>query len=120
MLTIIGEVVLSVIFIILLLMKVDPFDLLMPNHLQMFILGLLVAAFGLYAGALFRQRIRDEREGLHLHRASRFAYIGGVTLLVAGITVQSFEGSLDPWLVYILAGMVIIKLAILVWSRIRN
>ncbi len=120
MLTILGEVILSVVFIILLLMKVDPFDLLMPNHVQMFILGLLVAAFGLYAGVLFRQRVRDEREALHLYRASRFAYIGGVTLLVVGITVQSFLGSLDPWLVWILAGMVIIKMTILIWSRIRN
>ena len=39
---------------------------------------------------------------------------------LAEITVQSFRGGTDPWLFYIPGGMVVVKLAILFWSRIRN
>lgn len=115
-----GEVFVSVVFLALLALKLDPFRLLMPNHVQMVILALVVAVFGLYAGILFRQRARDEREALHVYRASRFAYISGVALLVVAIAVQSFQGGADHWLFYILGGMVIVKMAILVWSRLRN
>jgi uncharacterized membrane protein YgdD (TMEM256/DUF423 family) len=120
MLTNLAELAVSLVFIALVVLKLDPFGLLMPNQVQMSILALLVAAAGLYAGVLFRQRARDEREALHLYRASRFAYIAGVALLVLAIVVQSFQGGADPWLFYILAGMVIVKLTILFWSRIRN
>jgi hypothetical protein len=121
MLSNLGEIVVSLAFIVLLALKLDPLDLLMPNKVQMSILALLVAAAGLYAGILFRQKARDEREALHLYRASRFAYVAGVALLVLGIVVQSFRGGgTDPWLFYILAGMVLVKLVILIWSRIRN
>lgn len=120
MLSNLAEVIVSLVFILILALKLDPFDLLMPNKVQMTILATLVAAAGLYAGILFRQRARDEREALHLYRASRFAYIAGVALLVLAIAVQSFRGGADPWLFYILGGMVLVKLVILFWSRIRN
>lgn len=120
MLSSIAEILVSIAFIVLLALKLDPFDLFMPNKIQMSVLALLVAAAGLYAGILFRQKARDEREALHLYRASRFAYVAGVALLVLAIVVQSFRGGADRWLFYILAGMVIVKLAILVWSRARN
>jgi hypothetical protein len=120
MLSNLAEILVSLAFVILLVLKLDPLALLMPNKAQMSILALLVAAAGLYAGILFRQKARDEREALHLYRASRFAYVAGVALLVLAITVQSFRGGADPWLFYILAGMVIVKLGMLIWSRIRN
>jgi uncharacterized membrane protein YgdD (TMEM256/DUF423 family) len=120
MLSNLAEILVSLAFVVLLALKLDPLALLMPNKVQMSILALLVAAAGLYAGILFRQKARDEREALHLHRASRFAYVAGVALLVLAITVQSFQGGADPWLFYTLAGMVIVKLGILIWSRIRN
>jgi hypothetical protein len=120
MLSNLAEVLVSLAFILLLALKLDPLRLLMPNRVQMSILAVLVAAAGLYAGILFRQRARDEREALHLYRASRFAYIAGVALLVLAIAFQSFQGKADPWLFYILGGMVLVKLVILIWSRIRN
>jgi hypothetical protein len=120
MLSNLAEILVSLAFVALLTLKLDPFGLLMPNEAQMSILALLVAAAGLYAGILFRQKARDEREALHLHRASRFAYVAGVALLVLAIAVQSFRGGADPWLFYILGGMVLVKLVILIWSRIEN
>jgi len=115
-----GEIAVTAIFLALLALKLDPFRLLMPNDLQMGVLALVVAVFGLYAGLIFRQRARDERESLHIHRASRGGYLAGVGLLVVAIVAQSFMGRVDRWLFYILAGMVIVRLAIMVWARIRN
>ncbi len=115
-----AEILVSVVFLLLLLLKLDPLHLLMPTPVQTLIICLVVAAFGLYAAILFRQRARDEREAHHLYRASHFAYIGGTAILVAAITVQSFVGPMDPWLFAILGGMIIIKMVTLVWSRARN
>jgi hypothetical protein len=120
MLSNLAEILISIVFLLLLLMKLDPFDLLMPTRVQTLIICLVLAAFGLYAGVLFRQRARDEREAQHLYRASHFSYIGGTAILVAAITVQSFVGHMDPWLFAILGGMVIIKMITLIWSRARN
>jgi len=67
MLSNLAEILVSLAFVVLLALKLDPLDLLMPNKVQMIILALLVAAAGLYAGILFRQKARDEREALHLY-----------------------------------------------------
>lgn len=120
MLSSVAEIVVSLVFIALLFLKLDPFDFLMPTKVQMSILALLVAAAGLYAGILFRQRARDEREALHLHRASSAAYAAGVAILVIAIAWQSFSGTADPWLFYVLGAMVVVRIAILAWSRERN
>ncbi len=116
----IGEIIVSAVFLVLLALKLDPLRLLMPNHMQMIVLALVVAVFGVYAGLLFRQKARDEREAFHLHRASAGAYVAGVALLILGIAFQSFSGKSDPWLFYILGGMVVAKMALLVWSHLRN
>lgn len=120
MLSNLAEILVSLVFVVLIVLKLDPFDLLMPTKAQMSVLALLVAAGGLYAGLLFRQRARDEREALHLHRASSTAYVAGVLILVVAIAWQSFSGAADPWLFYVLGAMVVVRIGILAWSRNRN
>jgi len=105
-----GEIVLSLLMILLAVIKLDPFGWSMPTNMQMLVLGLLIAAFGFYSGLLYRERARDERDGLHLYRASRFGYIAGITALVAAIVVQSLQGALDPWVVVVLCVMIVAKL----------
>lgn len=115
-----SEILIALIFILLLFIKLDPFGITMPNEVQMLVLCLLIATFGLYAGILFREKAKDEREAYHLYKASRGSYFLGITILVIGIVIKSLNHSLDPWLVYTLSAMVITKLTILVWLRIRN
>ena len=112
-----GEIVLSVLMIVLSVIKLDPFDWSMPTPVQMLFLGLLIAAFGLYSGLLYREKARDERDAYHLHKASRFGYIAGVTTLVAAIVVQSLNGTLDPWIVIALSVMIVAKLVSRVLER---
>ena len=119
MLTSLGEAVLSLLLVVLALVKLDPLGWSMPTPMQMLVLGLLIAAFGVYSGLLYREKAKDEREASHLHRASRFGYIAGVTVLVAAIVVQSLKASLDPWIVITLVVMVVAKMLGRIIQRMR-
>lgn len=115
-----GEIAVSLLFIVLLVLKLDPFRWAMPSSMEMLLLALVIAAFGVYAGLFFRERSRDEREALHLSLASRSAYLAGVALLVVAIVVESLAHRLDPWLVGVLVVMVVVKMAGLIWARTRK
>lgn len=115
-----GEVIISAIFVVLLFLKVDPFGWTMPNDVQMVILVLVIVTFAVYAGLMFREKARDEREAQHIHIASRAGYLVGVALLVAGVVVGSLSGSLNSWLVVVLAGMIIGKMVAFIWARNRK
>jgi len=105
------ETILSVVFVVLLLACVDPLHLWMPNSLQTAgLVGLILAAV-IYAGLLFRERPRDEREALHLARSSRGGYLTGIIGFTAFIVVEMLAGrKLNKAVVAILAAMVVVKL----------
>jgi hypothetical protein len=114
------ETILSVVFVVLLAACVDPLHLLMPSSLQMAALVALILAAAVYAGLLFRERPRDEREAAHLARSSRGGYLGGVVGLSAYTVYNLIAGrELDKAVVAVLAGMVILKLVLLLWHRKR-
>ncbi len=115
-----GELLVSLVFLVLLGIKLDPFGWTMPDEIQMIVLCLLIAAFAIYAGLLFREKAHDEREEVHIHKASRAAYLGGISLLVLALVVQTLTKSMDPWVILILGGMILIKMFVLAWIRSRN
>lgn len=114
------EVFVSVILIILLVLFLNPFDFWMPNALLMMMVLGFVVVFALFASFVWRENHRDEREGLHKMMAGRVAFLFGAALLVLGIVVQSFNHALDPWLVFILGGMIVAKVMALMYGRIKN
>lgn len=114
------EVILAVILLAVIFLKADPFHFLMPNEIQMILLCILAAAFALYAGLVFREKPKDERESLHLHMASRAAYMTGTITLTVLIIVQDVLHKMDITLLLVLGVMVITKLVVLVYSRSRN
>jgi hypothetical protein len=103
-----------------LFLKVDPFHWFMPNEMQMILLCVFAAAFALYAGVVFREQAKDERESSHLYRASRWGYLVGVVALSVLIVVQDVLHRLDPWLLGILGVMVVTKLVVLRWAQWRH
>ena len=114
------EVSISVILIILLVFFLNPFDFWMPTALlMMMVLGLIIV-FALFASFVWRENHRDEREGFHKMMAGRIAFLVGAGLLTLGIIVQSFNHALDPWLVFILAGMIVAKVTALIYGQIKN
>ena len=107
--------VLAVLFLL-----VDPFHWLMTTETQMILLGFSAVAFLLYAGVVFREQARDERESDHLHRASRWGYLVGVVTLSLIIVVQNLMHDVDPWLMAALGVMVVTKLLVFRWSQWRH
>lgn len=114
------EIIVSLILIALLVFFLNPFQLWMPNALlMMMVLGLLVV-FALFAGFVWRENARDEREGFHRMLAGRIAFLIGAATLVIGIVVQSFQHTLDPWLVIALGIMIFAKIIGLIYGRIKH
>jgi hypothetical protein len=116
----VSEIIVALVLVVILFIKADPFHWLMPDAVQMIILGVLAAVFALYAGLIFREKPADERESLHLYKASRIAYLAGTITLTAVIVVQDILHQLDVWLVAVLGVMIVTKLIVLLWARYKN
>jgi len=115
-----SETLLALAVLAVLFLKIDPFRWFMPTEAQMILLCVFAAGVALYAGVVFREQARDERESVHLYRASRWGYLVGVVSLSVLIVVQDVLHRLDPWLLVVLGVMVVTKLVILRWSDWRN
>lgn len=117
---ILGEIAISLILLIFLILLVNPFDLLMPKPMEMMLVLGLALIFIIFAGFFWKEKAIDERESLHRYIAGRFAYFTGVTLLTLGVILQSFRHSLDRWLIFTLIAMIIAKIVGLFYSRFKH
>ncbi|MSU73591.1 hypothetical protein EXS56_00425 [Candidatus Kaiserbacteria bacterium] len=104
------EIIASFVLVVLVVLVLNPFHFWMPMPLQMMVLGATIAAFGVVAGFVVRERAGDERDVAHRMRAGRVAFLAGTAVLVVGIVVQSFMHQVDSWLVGALAVMVVAKM----------
>jgi hypothetical protein len=89
----------------------DPFDLTMNNMALILISGLLFASYGVFAGLLWKEKAADEREAVIVDKAGRLGYLAGLSVLVIALVIQSYDHNVDPWLVVIIATMIIAKQA---------
>lgn len=116
----IQEIAISLILIILSVLFLNPFNFWMPTALlMMMVLGLIVV-FVIFAGFIWRENSRDEREGFHRMMAGRFAFLAGAAILVIGIIAQSLRHTLDPWLVLVLGAMILTKIIGLIYGRMKH
>ncbi len=106
----IKEVVVSIILMALAAFIVNPTHIWMPDSMAMMIILVLLIVFGVLASFVWRERARDEREGLHRMHASRAAYLAGSGVLVLGIAIQGLRHDVDLWLVFALGAMILAKL----------
>lgn len=111
-----ADYIISIIFILLLILFLDPFMILMPSSLMYMALVVLLVVFIFFVGLLWRERKGDERTEIHRMFAGRIGYLGGVTVLLLGIIFQAFQGDIDAWVVCALGVMIIGKLGALIWS----
>jgi membrane associated rhomboid family serine protease len=105
-----AQVLVSVVFVLVAVVFLNPLHIWMPDMLHMLILGLLVAVFGVVATMLVREQGGDEREAAHRMLAGRVAFLTGAAILLAGIVWQAFTSHVDAWLIFALAGMVTAKM----------
>ncbi len=105
------EIGVAVILVGFFLVLLNPFHFWMPTMVHMVLLALAIGVFGAYATFVMREKVADEREGIHRMNSGRIAFLAGAGALVAGIIYQSYIDRLDIWLVFVLVVMVISKLA---------
>lgn len=115
-----GEIVVSVLLVALLALFLNPLGFWMPTALVMMMITALIIGVAAFAGFVWREQARDEREGLHRMLAGRAAYLAGSGVLAVGIILQSIAHALDPWLVIALAAMILAKVAGLIYGRVRH
>ena len=118
--SLISEFIILAALIIILALVLTPYDLLMPMSYNGLLTLLLVVVFLVFAGFVWQEKVRDEREEIHRLTAGRFSFIAGAIVLIIGIVVQSFSYSVDKWLVFALISMVFSKLVVRIYSRINN
>ena len=113
-----NEIIVAVILIILILLFLNPFGFFMPDMLVYMMIAGVVVLFALFAGFVWKEKVRDEREQLHKMIAGRLAYLAGVGVLVLGIAVQGFTmAHVDPWLLFALLAMILGKIFGFFYSR---
>ena len=116
-----SEIIISVIFLFLVTVFLDPFMVFMPKMLFYPALAGLLVVFAVFAGFLWREQPQDEREELHRMIAGRLGYLTGAGLLTVAIVAQALTAhDVDAWLVIALAGMIVAKLVGQAYSRISS
>lgn len=91
------------------LLLTDPFNISMNDMTLVVVSGLLLASFGIFAGLLWKETASDERESQLIDRGGRFAYLTGMSVLIIALVVQSFNHSVDVWLVTTIVVMILSK-----------
>lgn len=117
--TFLSEIIISIVFIVLLILFLNPFGFFMPTTLLMMLVVGFLIVFGIFASFVFRENAQDERESFHRMLAGRIAFLTGSAVLVAGIIIQSLLHGLDPWLVFALGLMILGKIIGLIYGRIK-
>lgn len=115
-----SEVYVSALLVLLLLTCVDPFEAFMPPLWDRTVVVLLIALYGLYAGIIYREASRDERERLHIARAERIGFLIGTGMLVMFIAFDAFAVTVEKSLIFVLGAMILAKMLGLLILRLRN
>lgn len=106
-----AETAIAVIFILILILFLNPFGFWMLDALEYMIMAGIVIVFALFAGLVLKEKARDERELSNKNIAGRVGYLTGVGVLVLGLVVEGvITANVDPWLVSSLALMVLARL----------
>ena len=105
-----SELFLSAIIISLLVIFLNPFNLLMPPSVVMMLIVGLIIFFGVFAAVIWKEKPQDEREAVLSQKAGRIAFLTGTTMLIVGIAYQEYYHALDPWLIYAFVAMILGKL----------
>ncbi len=113
------ELIITIAFLFLVIFTCDPMLSFIPISLQKGLVILLIVVFGFFAGAVWHERSRDEREQHHAQLAGRIGYLAGILVLVVGIAYQVFMTSVDIWLPVALLAMVAGKLGTRMYLRNR-
>jgi cytochrome c biogenesis protein CcdA len=86
------------------------------KELPSFLTEVIFVLFGIFASFILREKPEDERAMAHQALAGRNAFLIGSMVLMAGILIQGYSHTVDPWLVIGLVAMIIAKISTRIWS----
>ena len=110
------ETIVTVCLVVLAILLLNPFHFWMPDMVVIGMLAITLGLFGVFASFILRERVVDERDGLHRTLAGRNAFLAGSGVLTVAIVIQGYTHSIDPWLVIALTTMIIVKILTRIWS----
>lgn len=110
------EIIITACIILISIFLLNPFHFWMPNMLVICMLAIVLVLFGILASFILREKVFDERDGLHRTLAGRNAFLAGSAVLMLGIVIQGYNHRVDPWLVLVLITMVVAKISTRIWS----
>lgn len=111
------EIITAIVFVVLTLLLINPFNFWMLNMVVMYLLAGFIAVFALYVVFMLREKVADERDISHRALSGRVAFLAGSLILIAGITFQAiWMSGIDEWLVLSLLVMILAKLITRIYS----
>ena len=112
----IKETIVTICLIAIAILLLNPFHFWMPDMMVMCMLAIALTLFGIFASFILREKPVDERDDVHRALAGRNAFLSGSSILMIGIVIQGYAHSVDPWLVFSLITMILVKLATRFWT----
>ena len=106
----------TIALLVIAVLLLNPFNFWMPDMMVMCMLAVTLGLFGIFASFILREKMVDERDGLHRTLAGRNAFLAGAFVLTLAIVIQGYTHTVDPWLVVALIAMIVVKIATRIWS----
>ncbi len=91
----------------------------MPETTNAMIVVVMIVSFLAFVAFVFKEKSLDERESIHILKASRISYLVGVGVLVFALIIQTLMHSIDIWIVYAIIAMVVSKLVTRIYSHYK-
>jgi hypothetical protein len=116
--TFFAEVILLALLTILLVLLLDPFNIIMKLMLSGVVAGALVVLYIVKFFIIWKEKPQDERDLSHRFYSSWVSYYTVSALLFIGVLAESLTGHMDVWLIISLAGLFVTKLGTLIYLEI--
>ncbi len=117
----VGQFGLSLLLVVLVGLCLGPVQALwMPTMFANMVLAAVITVFIVFAIFIWKEKALDERAELHRLAADRVAFLIGSGILVLGVLWQTWHHADNTWLLGALVGMVLTKLAALVYQELRR
>jgi hypothetical protein len=103
---------------VLLILLIDPFNMIMKMMLSGIIVFILSVLYVTKFIVIWREKPQDERDLDHRFYSSWISYYTVSALLFVGVLVESLTGHIDIWMIIALTGLFISKLGSLIYLEI--
>lgn len=116
--TFFAEVILLALLTVVLVLLIDPFNIMMKLMLSGAVVVTLSVLYAAKFLVIWREKPQDERDLQHRFRSSWTSYYTVSVLLFIGVLVESLTGHIDIWLIIALIGLFVTKLGSLIYLEI--